>query len=327
MKEGLQQAYQSHSRKNRAIDSNYIGLDVRFTRADLGAGAYQSAWADALMESDTDTVMLEYEGDSILLAIEVLIPQRSRLSAENVAEAIRPATAAHGVKIVPETLRIYNDPDRPQTAEARVELQPSLTIAQLARAYLEVRDSLLVSEIASSPERLFSAILAGGPRVLVGMRESDVLEVKRAHYPKGVARKQLEFAADVASFANSTSGGIIVIGASTVGDELGRDIIVDAAGCSTDKGVVARYTDTINRLIYPAVGGVRMELDGSDSAATLSILVPAQRSTRQPFLVRGGITELGRVTSAAFQVPIRKGDANIPMHIEQVHSFLAGEAE
>ncbi|MEU2030426.1 AlbA family DNA-binding domain-containing protein [Nocardia amamiensis] len=197
-----------------------------------------------------------------------------------------------------------------------------ITVEQLATIESGMSCAYINRNSTDRPALFFAEILRSGISTIVGAIESETFDVKRSHYSKD-ERGRLEIAKDIAAFANSGRGGVIIIGASTSRDSVNRDVVTDLHGAEADPGAVSRYMDALNGLLYPEVRGVEMRYIDKGDDILFAILVPPQETEDKPFIVRGGITSAGRISSALFQVPVRKGDSNTSRKVEEVHKFLS----
>lgn len=112
--------------------------------------------------------------------------------------------------------------------ELEIEILPPLdwTVSQCADVSEGLR--VLLRRREATPKTAIGAytlLLAGKPEMLLGQLESDWLEAKRKNYGISAQSQKYEFACDIASLANSPSGGILVIGIGTERDHAGRDVL------------------------------------------------------------------------------------------------------
>lgn len=184
-----------------------------------------------------------------------------------------------------------------------------------------LRDIVMNEPTSASPEDAFAMIRSGEIQSLLGVTESETLEVKREHYPN-TNQGKVELAVEVASFANSKEGGMLVIGARTVTDSNGREVIAEIGGSEISPHVDVRYRTMLDMLVYPEIEGIKMCRTRSALGEIFAILIPAQQRDRMPFIVRGGTATDDRMSSQTFQVPIRKGGYRASMRIEEIHRYL-----
>jgi hypothetical protein len=193
------------------------------------------------------------------------------------------------------------------------------SFCRMARSYALVGHSLSGSTIDQ-----FHSIMATNGSVLLGQAESSTLEVKRSPYEIQTPTGRHKYALDLAAFANSPSGGVIVLGATTERDGLGRDIIAQLGGVAGALVNTQHYGSAARQFIYPPIEGLRFEvLHITASAVLLVVLVPSQPKPLQPFLVRGSVSDSGKLSGTAVTVPVRRGDGNWTMSTEELHVLLS----
>ncbi|SNY88683.1 Putative DNA-binding domain-containing protein [Nocardia amikacinitolerans] len=254
--------------------------------------------------------------DDCYVGMTIAVP-RGHFDDDDFADYIDRLASIYGLELKEYTLEGYDC-----FVDADFYTRPDITIEKLAAIESDMSCAYINRISTDRPEVHFADILRSGIRAAIGAIESETFEVKRSHYPKD-ERGRLEIAKDVAAFANSHRGGVIVIGASTSRDSVNRDIVTQAHSLESDPGATSRYMDSLNKLIYPEVRGVEMSYVDSGHDLLFAILIPPQEKKDMPFIVRGGITSSDRISSGMFQVPIRKGDSNTSKRIEEVHSFLS----
>jgi len=176
-----------------------------------------------------------------------------------------------------------------------------------------------------TPALVIELLRSGLAHNLAGRRESAWLEVKSQRYetlvkevPKSFRRaQQIELAQDVARFANSSEGGVLLIGFPEV-----DGLLPSPTPVPFDEQHLKSYQDTVQHFVYPLVEGLRMEMhpDGA-GRYIVSVLVPPQREQQRPFLVRGVI--VGEKYEGAFIGIVRRvGEGSVAIRIEEVHALL-----
>jgi hypothetical protein len=168
-------------------------------------------------------------------------------------------------------------------------------------------------------------VRASRSELLIGMRESDWLEVKSAPYRLDEPTEQIELAKDVAAMANS-GGGMILLGAKA--KKLPEHEEIHAINrCRLADVSPRRYRDLIHRRVYPEVRGFDVELipDGSAGTGVVLLYIPAQDEGQKPFIVHGALVG-GKVRGAFVGIPRRVGDSTIFVEPQTLHARLrAGE--
>ncbi|MFD6150894.1 hypothetical protein [Streptomyces sp. NPDC060243] len=142
---------------------------------------------------------------------------------------------------------------------------------------------------------------------------------------------RLEFAKDLAQFANGPTGGILLIGAKTKKDEGGIETFAKLAPLNKNPQVtqpVSRIAQTLRSLaashIYPAIQGLRIEIVSSDKGQVIYAHVPNQADRMKPFIVMGESIS-GEIKMNFFTIPVRINDGNVPVTAYEIHSLLAGK--
>ncbi|MDQ3764985.1 MAG: ATP-binding protein [Actinomycetota bacterium] len=164
---------------------------------------------------------------------------------------------------------------------------------------------------------LRALVRAGRASALIGLSEGSLLEAKRPKKLDDLSAK-LELAKDVGAMANTSSGGMILIGADTkrVG---GHDIIRRLCGFSV--GALDRQIiKTLRQYIYPAIVDLHVErASAGDGGQILLIDVPAQPEVLKPFIVHG-IEGGGK--QIYFSIPQREGEDTFFMTVAELHGRL-----
>lgn len=167
---------------------------------------------------------------------------------------------------------------------------------------------------------------AGRWDTFLGQPESEWLEAKGAPYDHLQSRMgpnwRYELAKDVAAFANSSDGGLIVMGMVTK-DVGGGDIISGRKEFDLKRVQAPAYRKHVAQLVYPQVDGFEVtRIDGSRKGYGLAVLtIPPQPRSRQPFLVRG-VLQAGKVMGGHLLWPVRQADETVLLDIAAVHDRL-----
>jgi hypothetical protein len=141
----------------------------------------------------------------------------------------------------------------------------------------------------------------------VGTPESAVLDVKSGVYPLDDLAGAGELIKDVAAFANSR-GGLLLVGFGTRVDN-GREIIDELKPVPARLVDVDRYRKLVRDRVRPLIRGLTVDFyPVDDQRGVLVIDIPAQPETAKPFVVPGPD---GRKAPTAVGVPIRDADATL----------------
>lgn len=182
------------------------------------------------------------------------------------------------------------------------------TVAQALRVGDEAR-ALVKAVDGGSLDLATTADLVrtGYSQVLLDQAEGPWLDGKQAPYQLDTDVRRLEFAKDVASFANARDGGLIVIGARTEKTEDG-DVIRSIKEVDLTLASVPQLSSIARDRIFPPIEGLEIcRIDHGDNRGLIMIYVPPQAASRKPFLVRGAAIE-GKVRTAYMSLPVREGE-------------------
>jgi hypothetical protein len=197
------------------------------------------------------------------------------------------------------------------------------------RAVQAMLEALKDGPLEASTAR--NLLQAGLPDLLLGLPESDWLEVKSRPYgisAEGDAgtKQKIELAQDVARFANGSSDALLVIGfEETKGGrpaKLGRVRPIPLKHLDAE-----RYRAVIDDRVVPPIEGLVVEhVALGNEEGLLIIEVPRQPPELQPFLVHGAI--VGDKAEGAFiSIVRRRGEGSIPTSAKQIHAYIvAGRA-
>ncbi|WP_246090605.1 AlbA family DNA-binding domain-containing protein [Nonomuraea deserti] len=202
-------------------------------------------------------------------------------------------------------------------------IPPSTTIAQICAIRRELNyNSFFFSQSFTDPRMVYELVRTGGIGRLIGMAENEWLEVKSAPYEmKRDKQWQSELSEDVARFANSEYGGILIIGIRSEKRE-GRDVLKKLTPLPIDGRRVDRYHQSIDSHLHPPVDRLRIESVPYEDGEVVYILVPPQPEERKPFLVQGAFID-GRYQQGVISIVRRRGEHSIPVTAREIHAMLA----
>jgi hypothetical protein len=172
-----------------------------------------------------------------------------------------------------------------------------------------------------TPSGVYNLVSAGVPALVLGKTESEWLEVKRENYGIAAESQKYEFACDVASFANSDSGGLIVIGIASEKDPSGNDVLARITPCRRGSINVQRYMQILRERVVPPVEGLRLDVTPIGSGDIMAVYIPPQPEEIKPFIVKGAMIE-SKVSGSFFSIPHRRGSDKWAMSPEAAHSML-----
>ncbi|MEU2978099.1 hypothetical protein ABZ678_14090 [Streptomyces hirsutus] len=144
------------------------------------------------------------------------------------------------------------------------------------------------------------------------------------------ARGTVEFAKDLAQFANGSAGGLLLIGAKTSKDEGGVETLSKL--CPLDKNPkspqpVARLAQSLRDIatshIYPLPEGLQIEVVDTSKGQVICAHTPKQAKNVKPFIVTGEAV-FGKIKNTFFSIPVRTHDGNAPVSSREIYALLAG---
>jgi hypothetical protein len=155
-----------------------------------------------------------------------------------------------------------------------------------------------------------AALKAGRPADLLGLAECGWLDVKAGVYQLDDPVKALELAKDVASSANTETGGMILVGYATR-REHDSEIVDEVRPVRRELVDRDRYRKVIRERVIPAPR--RFTVDFVDTDAETGILVidvPVQPVALRPHVVPGP-AGAGGPSKFSVAVPVREADATV----------------
>ncbi|MEU3445638.1 ATP-binding protein [Streptomyces thermolilacinus] len=156
----------------------------------------------------------------------------------------------------------------------------------------------------------------------IGLRENEWLEVKSQLPDLSKTAGRFTLAKDVAQFANSRTGGVLAYGFFTKNKGHG-DVVQKVSAIAVDRRLLQSVEAVLRGNIHPAISGLHIGSVPIDGGNVLYIHVPGQLDAAKPFIVEGaGISELGK--GSVFAIPVRHGDAAVPVTGRSLHALLAG---
>ncbi|MEU1477050.1 ATP-binding protein [Streptomyces sp. NPDC005760] len=173
----------------------------------------------------------------------------------------------------------------------------------------------------STPSGAYNLVSAGFPALVLGEAENEWLEVKQENYGIAADSQKYEFACDVASFANSDSGGLIVLGIASERDPSGNDVLARITPCRRGSINVQRYMQILRERVVPPVEGLRLDVIPIDLGDIMAVYIPPQPEEIKPFIVKGAMID-SKVRGSFFSIPHRRGSEKWAMSPEAVHSML-----
>lgn len=153
-----------------------------------------------------------------------------------------------------------------------------------------------------------------------GQRENHWLEAKVEPWIFSTPVKKIEFAQDVARFANA-SGGIIVLGAHTSKAD-GIDTIDRVDGIRRGLTSVDQLGKTLDAHLYPPVDDLDIWAVPHDNGNEVFVIaVPPQPERNKPFLVHGALVD-GVYQGEFFSIVRRRGERSVTVTAREIHAWL-----
>lgn len=176
----------------------------------------------------------------------------------------------------------------------------------------------------TSRETLDALLASGEFGLLLGTVENSWFDAKDQPYATATDVGKRALAKDVASFAN-TDGGVILIGARTARSELHvGDEVVEIRPLKQQLVDITQYRDILADWIVPPVE--RLEVvwiakHDENERGVVAIRIPEQPAHLKPFLV-AKLVENGRIVETVFGYSERRNDANEPMTVVDLQRTL-----
>jgi hypothetical protein len=174
---------------------------------------------------------------------------------------------------------------------------------------------------ASGLERARQALRHGDLQALLGRRENTWLDVKSGVYPLDKPKGPEELAKDVAAFANTADGGLILVGFSTR-KEHGEEIVDALSPVPRDLVDLDKYRQVLAARVIPTLRGVSVDwIECGTGLGVLVIDIPAQPRSSQLFAVPAP-TGTAEVSKTAVGFPIRRGDGTAWLRPHEIQHFV-----
>ena len=280
--------------------------------------------------SPRDPVSFEISKSRFIILIRIVLTNPT-VNSNSIHQAIQPLVARrrcllHDVKMEGVPAQRY----------VHVRLEPLTRGRIAADAYAigkEVFEVLRALDGGGlNPTTTAELLRAGQAASLIGVEESDWLDVKERPYElksataKVAEAAKIELGQDVARFANAQLGGLLVVGM-RARRRAEKEVVVRVVPANLDQLSVQQYRAVIDRRVFPPVENLSVEaIETSPGKGLLIILIPPQPEESKPFLVHGAIVG-GQVEGAFISIVRRRGEASIPITGPSIHAMLvAGRA-
>lgn len=168
-----------------------------------------------------------------------------------------------------------------------------------------------------------AALSAGNLEALIGLEECGWMDVKCAPYmvDKGAHHKE-ELVKDVAGFANTATGGLLIIGFKTTTAN-GVETVSKVSAVPRTLVDTETYRKLIDDRVYPHIEDLELRwVECGEGKGVLSIDIPAQPASARPFVIPAPTGKDAKsVTGLA--VPVRRGDQTVFWSGPEAHRRLS----
>ena len=166
-------------------------------------------------------------------------------------------------------------------------------------------------------------LVGGRADLLIGLPESNWLDVKSQHYNLDSDQGKISIAEAVSRFCNAEDGGIVVVGMDTKKNVGGGEIIKSLRPVPLDLRTARRYRQAVENRVFPFPTGLGVDIiEVRPGQGLVVVTVPRQEEELKPFLVHGAFVN-GKTQGAYISIVRRSGEDSIPITAQQIHSTLA----
>ncbi|MFF2163114.1 hypothetical protein ACFVWP_20705 [Streptomyces sp. NPDC058175] len=178
-----------------------------------------------------------------------------------------------------------------------------------------------------APTDIIQALKQDLPHLLVGnLAEGSEFDAKELIDVRNSSWR-IEFAKDIAQFANSPAGGLLLIGAKMNKKPGGVEVFKNLAPLDMNPKIpitipvlVQKARDTADAHIHPIVNGLEIASIKTREGGVIYAYIPRQDPRFQPFIVTGEDLPGG---GHFFTIPRRRGDGNLPVSPKGLHRLIA----
>lgn len=170
--------------------------------------------------------------------------------------------------------------------------------------------------------RLRTALLNSDPAAVIGQQECAWLDVKSGLYPLDRESGKDELAKDVAAFANTATGGLLLIGYKTSAVD-GEELVAELRPLPKDQVDLDRYRKVIRQRVVPAPHGCDVNwIETTPGRGVLLVDIPPQPATWRPFVVVPP-PDGTKSTARSVAVPVRAADGTHWLPHSEIQRLLA----
>lgn len=280
-------------------------------------------------------IRLSFEGGEIFLVIDCYVtvpssddaegagPELSALNAPppglNVVALISPLLARKRLSLT--DVDAYNFSDAHWRISVVIGFNPRSRL--LADLYADALDVKALIEALSgnvTRETVAELIRGGHVKALLGQPEGDWLEAKRQHADFDSEIGKIRLAQWVSQFANTSGGGVVVLGLATKNSGTG-DVITKVTPLPRLPGIRRKYVQVLDTKVIPPIEDLRVDVIPYEESDLILIEVPSQSEENKPFLVHGAVVE-GKAQGNFFSIVRRRNDEMASTHPANVHANL-----
>lgn len=199
------------------------------------------------------------------------------------------------------------------------DLAESLVVAACSTTW---PDSLTPADIIQALKQDLAHLLVGHLTEGSEFDAKELIDLKNSSW-------KIELAKDIAQFANSPTGGLLLIGAKTDKKPGGVEVFRKLAPLDLNPRIeltipelVQKARDVADAHIHPMVSGLEIASIRSRKGSVIYAYIPPQSPSVQPFIVLGEDLSGG---GHFFSIPRRRGDGNLPVSPKEFHRLIAGK--
>ncbi|MCX4411200.1 hypothetical protein OG840_59440 [Streptomyces sp. NBC_01764] len=172
-------------------------------------------------------------------------------------------------------------------------------------------------------EDVRAALSAGNLAALIGLEECGWMDVKSAPYMVDTEpHHKEELVKDVAGFANTATGGLLIIGFKATKAN-GVETVSKVNAIPRALVDTETYRKLIDERVYPHIEGLELRwVECGDDKGVLSIDIPAQPASARPFVIPPP-TKKDSQTGTGLAVPVRRGDQTVFWSRQEAHRRLS----
>ncbi len=272
-------------------------------------------------ETRASGVAFYYHDDRIdcFLEVELSIYDHNVPSEDAMLSVLNPILTATNCTL--REVRWVEGEFRQKVLSLTIDPPDDATILELAQLQFQIHRWPDL-QTADTPIGILNAVLERRFERLIGLCESSHFDAKSKHYDR-TDKNRIAFAQDVAAFANSPQGGVIVLGAQTA-RRAGQDVVNTVTGCERDAGAADAYRSIIDQLIAPHIRNVTLhEVEQAETGRhVFAIFIPPQPPGSMPHIVKGALLDNGKYTAALFSVPVRNDAKNGMLPLAEVQRLF-----